>query len=474
MTRRECLGASLAALPIRAAQRLPNIVFILADDLGWGDLRVYNRESKIPTPNIDRLAASGVRFTDMHSTSAVCTPTRYSLMTGRYCWRSPLKKGVLNGYSPNLIEPGRSTVASMLKRAGYTTAGVGKWHLGLGTDEKTDYSRPLRPGPVQHGFDYFYGIPASLDMAPYLYFENDRAVEPPTSSTPGQGGDNPRGAFWRAGAMAPSFSIENVMPTLTDKAVEVIRRNTSRPYFLYFAMTGPHTPWVPTESFRNRTAVGEYGDFVVQMDDTVGRILRAIEDGGTADNTLVVFTSDNGAYWPPDEIERYGHRSNDGWRGMKADIHEAGHRVPFIARWPGRIPPGSVRHDIGTLADMYATFAEVAGLKLNAGEAEDSFSIARPLQGRGRRDATPVILHSEKGLFALRDGPWKFIEGLGSGGFTQPQTVAHAAGEPPGALYHLANDPGETRNLWTREPAVVQRMQRRLNALRQSGRSRPA
>src|SRR4051794_12423239 len=231
MNRRSFLG-SLAALPAMAAPRLPNIVYVLADDLGWGDLRCYNAESAIPTPHADRFASQGMRFTDMHSSSAVCTPTRYGIMTGRYCWRSPLKSGVLWGYSPNLIEPGRLTVPAMLKRQGYYTAGVGKWHLGLGSAEKTEYAKPLRPGPVDHGFDYYFGIPASLDMDPYLYFENDRAVEQPTAETPGQ--NAPRGVFWRPGPIAPGFDIPQVLPTLTSKAESIVRERTgkSQPLFL--------------------------------------------------------------------------------------------------------------------------------------------------------------------------------------------------------------------------------------------------
>jgi len=221
------LAAAPAVMRGAAGPALPNIVYILADDLGWGDLGCYNKESAVPTPNANRFAAQGMRFTDMHSPSAVCTPTRYGILTGRYCWRSRLKSGVLNGYSPSLIEVGRMTAASMLKSRGYYTAGVGKWHLGLGTQEKTDYSQPLRPNPTSHGFDYYFGIPASLDMDPYVYVENDRAVEQPTAHTDGR--NTPRGVFWRGGGIAPGFKIEDVLPTLTERATGIIRERAAKP-----------------------------------------------------------------------------------------------------------------------------------------------------------------------------------------------------------------------------------------------------
>ena len=241
-----CRTLALGVAGVRlasAAPALPNIVHILADDLGWGDLGCYNPQSAVPTPHTDRLAAQSVRFTDMHSPSTVCTPTRYGILTGRYCWRSRLKQGVLNGYDPDLIEPGRLTVPAILKSRGYYTAGIGKWHLGLGDRPHTDYDRPLRPGPVDHGFDDYFGIPASLDMDPYLYFHNERPVEKATSHIPAS--DSPRGVFWRAGARAPGFELEQVLPTITAKGVEAIRqraRRIAQPFFLYLALTAPHTP----------------------------------------------------------------------------------------------------------------------------------------------------------------------------------------------------------------------------------------
>src|SRR5574340_1294920 len=349
MNRREFLGAATAGALHAAPAAPPNIVFILADDFGYGDLACQNPQSRIPTPNLDRLAGQGVRFTDAHSPSAVCTPTRYGVITGRYCWRSRLKSGVLWGSSPNLIEPGRATVASVLKSRGYATGGVGKWHLGLGDQETTDYSRPLHPGPVDHGFDYYYGIPASLDMEPYLYFENDRAVEQPTSSTPGKNDD---GVFWRKGPMAPSFQFDQVLNTLTGKATDFIRRNAKRPFFLYFAMTGPHTPWVPRAEFRGKSKAGIYGDFVNEVDWSVGEVMKTLEAAGAAKNTLLMFTSDNGPErYAYDRIPKFGHYSMGDLRGVKRDAWEGGHRVPFLARWPGRIQPGSTSAEPVCLTD---------------------------------------------------------------------------------------------------------------------------
>ncbi|MGJ5818899.1 sulfatase family protein [Paludibaculum fermentans] len=456
----------------------PNILYVLADDMGSGDLGCYNPESKIPTPNLDRLASQGVRFTDMHSPSSVCTPTRYGILTGRYCWRSSLKSGVLQGYSPNLIEPGRPTVASLLKNAGYNTAAFGKWHLGLGTAAKTDYSKPLHPCPTDHGFETFYGIPASLDMPPYLWVDQDHAAEPPSAETPGDTGlGGSQGRFYRGGAISPSFKIDEVLPTTTRKAEEFLRarKAAANPFFLYVPLTAPHTPWAPKPEHQGKSRAGLYGDFVTQVDDSVGRILAALEQSGRAANTLVLFASDNGAYWKPANSVETGHRANANLRGMKADIYDGGHRIPFLARWPGRITPGGVSKQLGCLTDLCATAAEVAGIGLPRDSAEDSFSLAPALLGT--RPATAVreavIHHSAQGLFAVRRGPWKLALGRGSGGFTQPAAITPAAGEPQGELYNMADDPQETRNLWADKPEIVQSLTALLDQYRSDGRSRP-
>jgi arylsulfatase A-like enzyme len=464
----------------------PNIVFILADDMGYGDPACYCGQSKIPTPAMDLLASQGIRFTDAHTPSAVCTPTRYGVLTGRYCWRSSLKKGVLGGYSKPLIETDRLTVASLLKRHGYNTGCVGKWHLGLGWTTKAgaeagaetvDWEQPVTHGPQSLGFDYSYIIPASLDMDPYCWLENGRVVEPATARTPGSkrrwdGG----GGFWRAGPMSPSFDFHDVLPTVTEKSVGFIERQTrEKPFFLYVPLAAPHTPWMPTKEFRGRSQVDWYGDFIAQVDDAIGRIVQAVDDAGFGDNTLVIVTSDNGSHWPADQIDKFGYRANGPWRGQKADIHEAGHRVPFICRWPGRIKPGTRSDQTVCLVDLLATCAAVVGDKLSPETGPDSYNILPamldPALKEPIREAT--VHHSINGTFAIRQGPWKLVQRLGTGGFTPPQQIEPKPGGPEGQLYHLQDDPGERRNLWMERPDVVKRLAALLERYRQQGYSRP-
>jgi len=468
-------AASLAAPGKAAASARPNIVFILADDLGWGDLSSYNPNTAVPMPNAERLAREGMRFNDMHSSSAVCTPSRYSILTGRYCWRTRLKKGVLNGYSPNLIEPDRLTLPSMLKKLGYYTAGVGKWHLGLGTDEKADFSKPLHPCPTDHGFDYYFGIPASLDMDPYLYFENDHAVEQPTGNTPGS--KEPRGVFWRAGARAPHFELAQTLPTLTSKVVRLLDERADQPdqpFFLYFAMTAPHTPWLPTQEYRGKSKAGDYGDFVCEVDAMLGRVLNALEQKGLAKNTLVIFTSDNGADWKIEDLARFAHRANADWKGEKADIWEGGHRIPFLVRWPGHVRPGSVSNELGCLSDFMATAAAITGVNLPNDAAEDSYNLLPAFLENTAKPIRPdIIHHSITGVFSLRRGNWKLEEGLGSGGFSAPQIVPAAPGGPKGQLYDLAHDPAELYNLYQKRPDIVDSLATLLQKYKTEGHSRP-
>jgi arylsulfatase A len=465
-------AAALAGQTAQAAR--PNIIYILADDLGWGDLGCYNRDSAIPTPNADRLASQGVRFTDMHSPSAVCTPTRYGILTGRYCWRTRLTRGVLQGYHPNLIEPGRMTVASMLKSRGYYTACAGKWHLGLGNDERADYSRPLTPNPNDHGFDYSFIIPSSLDFEPYLYVENGRPVEPPTARTEGR--NDPRGVFWRPGAIAPSFRFEEVLPTFASKAVSILRgraRQPSQPFYLYLPLPAPHTPWMPTPPWNGRSKAGIYGDFVAMTDDVLGQVMRALDETGLANNTLLVFTSDNGAHWTPDDKAKFPHRANANWRGMKADIWDAGHRIPFMARWPGRIRPRSVSEELGCLTDFLATAAAVVDAKLPDNAGEDSYNLLPAYLGKkGKPIREAVVHHSADGVFAIRQREWKLIEGRGSGGFSEPKKYEPKPGEPKGELYNLAKDPQEDNNVYLSEPGRVAALTALLDKYRREGRSR--
>jgi arylsulfatase A-like enzyme len=408
-------------------------------------------------PNLDRLATEGMRFTDAHTPSSVCTPTRYGLLTGRYCWRSTLKKGVLSGYSPALIEPGRPTLASFLKQQGYRTAGIGKWHLGLGTAKKTDYAQPLTPGPVTAGFDYYFGIPASLDMPPYVYVENEHPLEAPTETVADSKHQRAGGeGFYRGGPIAPGLKHIEVLPKLASKAEEFLRaQTTEQPFFLYVPLTSPHTPWLPDASARGRTKVGDYGDFVAQTDDAIGRILKTLADTGLAENTLVIVTSDNGSDWPPGDIQRWGHRANANWRGQKADGWEGGHRVPFVVRWPGKVKAGSTSDAVICLTDIFATVAEVIGQKAPEA-AEDSQSFLPILEGRQEKSRDVIVHHAIDGTFAIRQGSWKLITALGSHGFSEPKNVVPTPDGPKGQLYDLAADPGETNNLWLKEPARVE------------------
>jgi arylsulfatase A-like enzyme len=466
------IGSSKLAL----AESKLNIILILADDLGYGDLSVYNPSSKIPTPYLNQLATQGMRFTDAHSPSSVCTPTRYGILTGRYAWRTKLKQGVLDGYSPFLIEKDRVTLPALLRRQGYRTTGIGKWHLGLGDGEKTDYSQPLRPGPNAAGFDEFFGIPASLDMPPYLFFENELVVEAPSASIAAsemrrKGG----GGFWRAGAIAPNFKHEAVLPALTKRAVAFIGQQAAeKPFFLYLPLTAPHTPWMPTAEFRGKTGVDYYGDFVTQVDDTVGRVLKALEESGLTGNTLVIFTSDNGAHWLPEDIAKWGHRANGNLRGQKADIWEGGHRIPLIVRWPGEIKPGSRSDQLVCLTDLMATIASLTGTGLLEDAGEDSLDFSSILLGHkfkaGLRDT--IVHHSADGTFAIRQGHWKLAMALGSRGFSLPKEEVPKAGEAEGQLYNLRDDPVEQHNLWLREPKIVARLTALLEKLKADGQSR--
>jgi arylsulfatase A-like enzyme len=491
------------------AEKTPNILVILADDLGMGDVACYNPDSKIPTPHLDRLAKEGMRFTDAHTPSAVCTPTRYGLLTGRYAWRTRMKSGVLDGYSPPLIEADRVTVASFLKQQGYATACVGKWHLGLqwtrndGSLEISDkgpkgvrpgfdidHTRSFTGGPNAVGFEHFFGISASLNMPPFCFLENDRVLHQPVLHQ-----ERLRDALFQAtdeGVRSPDFTNFAVMPRFTGEAMAFIEKQAAaavkKPFFLYAPLSSPHLPVVVNQEYRGKSQAGEYGDFVVETDAFVGAVLDTLDRTGLAENTLVLFTSDNGGlfhYWEAQEaddlkhykmtgraqhIREFGHQGNVHLRGTKADIWEGGHRVPFLVRWPGKTPAGSVSAELVELTDLLATAADITGAALPSGAGPDSFSLLPALLKE--KPEKPVrdyaVHHSMQGVFAIRQGPWKLVhEHRGSGGFSQPKQLDPAKeGGPPGQLYNLEIDPAETRNVYTEQGDIVERLTQQLESLR--------
>ncbi len=476
---------TLAPAPAIAQERAeprPNVLLILADDLGIGDLGCFNPDSKAPTPHLDALAAEGLRFTDAHSPSSVCTPTRYGLLTGRFAWRTRMKTGVLWGASRLLIEPGRETLASRLAAAGYSTAAFGKWHLGLGAYDparpklETDFDSasdgsPMDGGPHTVGFQRSMVIPASLDIPPYCWVVDGAVEEPMTATTEGStrrwdGG----GGFWRKGAMSPSFDFEDVHHRIVRETVawlgEQAEQRADQPFFCYVPLAAPHTPWLPTEDFVGKSEAGWYGDYVNQVDDGIGRILAALGEHGLASNTLVIVTSDNGSHWRPQDMQEFDHAANLQWRGMKADAWEAGHRVPLLVRWPGRVPAGQASDALCGLIDVFATVCEAAGLEVPDGASPDGVSLWKLWSGARDAVREDLVCHSMSGHFVLREERWKLIDGLGSGGFTAPQNPKPEEGGPLGQLYDLAEDPGEQRNLWLEEPERVARMRARLGEIR--------
>jgi len=479
----------------------PNIIVIFADDMGYGDMSCNNPQGKIATPHLDRLASQGMRFTDAHAGTAVCTPSRYALLTGRYCWRSRLKNGIVWEYDGALIEPGRTTVASFLREQGYATHCIGKWHLGwdwpthdgrhpnetlpYGVHGVTgfeggraafgrtriDYTQRIAGGPIDRGFDTYFGVDVP-NFPPYTWFIDDRVDPLPTE-------EKPEGMFGHPGPAAPDWSLEAMIPQFTRRAVERIEaeaRQPEQPFFLYFPLTSPHTPIVPNKPFIGSSGVDLYGDFVCEVDWVVGQVMDALQRTGQADNTLVIFTSDNGperkirgeggmgGVW--ERAEKTGHFSNAPWRGIKRDAWEGGHRMPFVARWPQTIPAGSTCDQTISLVDLLATAAEIVGAPLpQANAGEDSVSALPLLKGatdRPTRDHT--IYHSMRGTFAIRMDGWVLLDGIDT--CDEPQWFRERIGvvphDQPGELFCLTDDPMQTRNRYADQPQRVNAMRAKL------------
>lgn len=456
---------SLVSVSALFAGPKPNIVFILCDDLGYGDIQCLNPENgKIPTPSVDKLAAEGMIFTDAHSGSSVCTPTRYGLMTGRYSWRTTLQKGVVQGFAPNLIAEGRPTVASFLQSQGYHTGIVGKWHLNfqyadadsgeiLKRGGKKGRLAPvgskIPDGPVARGFDHFHGFHHAGDMKGVI--ENDTVV-------------------------AHEEEI-HMLPRLTRKAVEYIDARATKketPFFLYVPYGSPHSPVVPTKEWQGKSGLNKHADFVMQTDDGVGQIMAALEKHGFTENTLVIFSADNGTSKGANipQLKKMGHLVSAGFRGSKADIWDGGHRVPFVVRWPGHVEAGSTSDQLLCLTDLFATTCNITGQKLPAGSNEDSVSFLPALLGKPIESTRAgVIHHSITGHFAYREGKWKLLLAEASGGWSSPKEGQMPKGSPKAQLYDMEVDPGETTNLYESHPEVAARLLAQLESDVARGRS---
>jgi len=481
------LCGCLMSLALAAADR-PNIIVILADDQGFGDLGANNPQSKIATPQLDALAKGGVRFTDGHTSSGVCTPTRYSLLTGRYHWRTKLQSGVLGGFSTPLIAKDRLTLAGLLKQQGYATGCFGKWHLGMSFPLKNggvaddggnfgkafqdaasvDYGRDIVDGPLEHGFDTYFGISASLDMPPFVWIKDRRVTEIPSATK----------TWLRSGPAGPKFEAVDVMPSVIDQTIAFIeaqrKADPAKPFFAYVPLNAPHTPIVPTKEFQGSSGISPYADFVKQVDHDVGRLLASLDKLGLAENTLVVFTSDNGCSTAANipELQKAGHEPSYVYRGNKADLYEGGHRVPFIVSWPAKVKPGVSDALVGQI-DFLATFAEITGAAVPATMGEDSVSFLPVLRGEKPTVRQGIVSQSINGSFAFRDGPWKLCLSAGSGGWSSPKPGPEEAGLPPVQLYDLSKDPGERNNLQAEFPERVASMKAELEKLIARGRSTP-
>ncbi|HIL72514.1 MAG TPA: hypothetical protein EYG38_21970 [Verrucomicrobia bacterium] len=474
----------------------PNIIFIMADDMGYGDVGCYNEESRIPTPNMDRLAMEGIRCTDAHSADSVCTPSRYGLLTGRYCWRTPLTRGVLFNYEPPLIEPGRMTLASLLKGKGYRTAISGKWHLGLGftakagrtvdfdaplpwlsgplpdrvVSESIDFSIPVFGGPEELGFDAtFYTAGCSTDQEPFCFIENGRFRNMSEASY-----RNPEGS-WRSGMAAPDWVNETVDVHATEWALRFIENThkaaPKQPFFLYLPLSSPHSPHVVADFAMGKSEAGVRGDMVWLVDWSVGEIMAQLDALGLSDNTLLVVTSDNGPL--PGSLEpgaregtakmTNGHRAAGKLRGVKGRVWEGGHRVPFIARWPDNIPSGEVSHQVFCFTDMLATFAALVGEDLPEGVSEDSFNQLPGLLGKAMQPR-PAMVHHSSSAFALRHGKWKIVFGVGE------KRVKSTVGK--GYLFDLEADPFEINDLWKVRPELVEQLTEQFRKIAETRRNR--
>lgn len=473
----------------------PNIVYILADDMGYGDVAALNPECGFPTPHLDRMASEGMIFTDAHTGSSCCTPTRYGILTGRYAWRTPLKSGVLSGYSGLMIDTDRTTVATLLKEQGYATACIGKWHMGIdwptvdgkavksrATGPNVDYTSEITGGPLDVGFDHFFGLAGSLGMPPHGYINGRRL-----SGELGEvikGKSKERGSpFYqcRPGQSTKGFNVYEVLRTITEHGVAYIQKaaRQDKPFFLYLPLNSPHSPVAPHSDWVGKSGINPYADFMMETDWSVGQILQALKTAGISDNTLVIFTADNGCSQTAgfDTLAKAGHRPGGIYRGLKGTLYEGGHRMAHLAKWPVRIKAGSICDKPVCTTDLLATVAELHGKTLNDSEGEDSVSFFPELLGRENDDSTRegIVHHSSDGHFAIRRGNWKLILHAGNG-MKQPKTTGDIApvNNPANVqLFNMKADPAESTNVQAVYPKTVSELQTLLTKYILQGRSTP-
>jgi arylsulfatase A len=473
------VSSAMAVEPEQSSAKRPNIVYILVDDMGYGDVHCLNPEhSKVATPNMDRLAAQGMIFTDAHATSAMCTPSRYSILTGRYNWRSRLQSGVLGPYDQPLIDRSLLTVPDLLKQNGYATACIGKWHLGWqwpkNAAKKLTAADTLAQGPTTRGFDYYFGQDTP-SIPPFCFIQNDHILGDLSEQMPAGYQHN------RPGAMAKGWKSEDLLPTLTDHAVSYIhdRAKQKMPFFLYFPLSSIHYPIAPTKEWQGKSGIDGMADFIMETDAEIGRVLAALDKDGLADNTLVVLSSDNGhdptVDW--DDLIKHGHFPSGPYRGCKSTIWDGGHRIPFIARWPGVINPGTHCGQLACEMDLMATCADMLGAKLPENAGVDSVSLLPLLRGGEQPVRASLVHHSSSGKFAIRAGNWKLELCPGSGGWASVASPTDAAALkeklPSVQLYDVSNDEGERKNLQAQHPEIVAQLTSALKKIVAEGRSTP-
>ncbi len=484
-------GSAAAASP-------PNIVILYADDMGYGDLGVQNPDSKIPTPHLDKLASEGMRFTDAHSSSGICTPSRYALLTGRFHWRKFHQ--IVNSFDPPAIDESELTLPELLKTKGYRTACIGKWHLGWNWSDilkpgavddaevkgrnriyppaAFDWDKPISGGPLSHGFDDYFGDDVP-NFPPYAWFENDRVITEPTQPltiTP-----ETKEGSWEArpGPMVDGWDFYAVIPRLTQRAVEWIgdQKGKPEPFFLYVPFNSPHAPIVPTDKFTGASKAGGFGDFMVMTDDKVGQILGALADNGFDQNTIVIFTADNGAErYAYDRILNYGHRSSGPLRGLKRDLYEGGHRVPWIVRWPEVVAPGSVSDALVSQVDLFATLASIVEAEIPADTAHDSHNLVEVLKSGAEGPRRSIVHNTMEGAYAIRSDQWLLIDAkTGAHSKVPPWFDEENGYEPnthPGELYDLGSDLAQRHNLYAEKPDTVRALMSLLEKIREQGQVR--